>query len=71
VAWRCCSTDERASAKSWSMAGTMCSGLIWENIGSVELANKGLFIVVSGKKVHGCMDAMLGFVQYVQGKVGG
>jgi hypothetical protein len=53
------------------MAGTMCSGLIWENSGSVVLANKGLFIVVSGKKVHGCMDAMLGLVQYVQGKVGG
>jgi len=53
------------------MAGTMCSGLIWENIGSVALANKGLFIVVSGKKVHGCVDAMLRFVQHVQRKVGG
>ncbi|MGZ5026155.1 MAG: hypothetical protein ACXWE9_02970, partial [Methylobacter sp.] len=56
---------------NWSMAGTTCSGFILENIGNVELANNGLFIVISRKKVHGCMDAMLGFAQYVQGKVGG
>jgi hypothetical protein len=33
-----------------------------ENIGSVEFANKGLFIVVSGKKVHGGSDALLRFM---------
>jgi hypothetical protein len=52
------------------MAGTTCSGLILENIGNGELASNGLFIVISGKEVHGCVDAMIGFLQYIQRKVG-